>query len=85
MYLYPSFTAAIDLVSECEDDMTIPMKLDLNQNSNTVIEDVANSLNNADGGSTDVVGHSLDNDASQSMDINNVNQTSCTRSGLVYK
>ena len=65
--------------------MTIPMKLDFNQNSNNVIEDVANSLNNADGGSTDIVGHSLDNNASQSTDNNNVNQTSCTRSGLVYK
>ena len=85
MDLNPSFTAAIDLESECEDDMTIPMKLDFNQNSNNVIEDVGNSLNNADGGSTDIVGHSLDNNASQSTDNNNVNQTSCTRSGLVYK
>ena len=84
MDLYPSFTAPIDLESECEDDMTIPMKLDFNPKTNNDIHNVTDSVNDLEGGESEEIVYSVDSGTSEDTN-NNVHQSSCTRSGLVYK
>ena len=84
MDLYPSFTAPIDLESECEDGMTVPMKLDFNPKTNNDIHNVADTANDLEGGESEEIAYSVDSSTSEDTN-NNVHQSSCTRSGLVYK
>ena len=74
----------IDLDSECEDDTTIPMKLDFNPKTNNDIHNVTDSVNDLEGGESEEIVYSVDSGTSEDTN-NNVHQSSCTRSGLVYK